>query len=538
MKSLISGSTLVKKQLLWLIVLSTITRALLALILDLGSNEAYYWTYGSFPDISHIDHPPMIGWFIQLFTVNMAFEGEFFLRLAAIVTGSLNTWIIFVIGRRLRNERTGLYAALLYTASLYCSLFVGTFINPDTPQSLFILLSIYFLNEGLIIKHESCEETKTLCRLALILAGIFTGLAMLSKYSSVFIWAGVFVYILSSNRRILKEPYLYISVLISFLFLLPVYLWNVDNNFISFAFQSSRLPNLSSSPDFLSFAKAIGLIFLYNNPLSIAIMLFAVIAYKKEKFLKTSQYRLLISLSLPILIFFIAVALFTESKANWSAPGFFPLMFIGAAYLDNRSIKDYSGMTLIPPPISNAISLTLFTALLIFIHHFSGIFSPEIIKEKQYELGKNDITLEYFGWRTLSKEFSKLFAEDVINGEISENCFILSSNWAQASHMDFYLAAPSGIVVKTIGKLEETRKYAWITGKLGTFRYGENAYFIESSRDFPQAEEYGKRYFTNHKKAHSVYIKKIGKPVLRFDIYIMKNLKRIPERELSSYTKY
>ncbi len=538
MKSLALGTSLVKRQLFWLIVISAFTRGLLAWILDLGANEAYYWTYGSFPELSHIDHPPMIGWLIQLFTVNMALEGEFFLRLASVTIGSLNTWIVFIIGRRIRNERTGLYAALLYTASFYCSVIAGTFISPDTPQTLFLLLSIYFLHEGLIVKYESCEETRTLCRIAIMLAGIFIGLAMLSKYSSFFIWVGAFVYIISSNRKILKDIYLYLSVLLSLLFLLPVFLWNVENDFISFAFQSSRLPVLNSTPDFLAFIKSTALIFIYNNPLNIIIMTYAVVIFKKKKFLTASQFKLLISLSLPILIFFISVSLFAESKTNWSAPGFIPLMFIAAAYLDSKLKDEESDKNTIPSPISNALSLLLLSMMILFFHYFTGFLNLDLKEKSSKEIGSEDITLEYFGWRTLSKEFEQIRSEDIKKGEMPEKSFILSSNWAQASHMNFYIAEPAEVAVKTIGKLEDTRKFAWITSELGTFRYGESAYFIESSRDIPKAEYYGKKYFTHHEKVRSVYIKKFGKPVLRFDVYRLKNLKNIPERDLCSFTKY
>ena len=539
MKSLLNNISLIKKHLFWLIALSTITRGLLAWILDLGSNEAYYWTYGSYPELSHIDHPPMIGWFIQLFTVNLALDGELFLRLASIVTGSINTWLVFVIGRRVRNERTGLYAAFIDTASAYCSLFTGTFITPDTPQSLFLLLSVYFLHEGLTVKYELCQETKILCRIAILLAGIFIGLSMLSKYSSVFIWAGAIAYMVSSNRKILKDITLYISFSISLLFLLPVILWNIDNNFISFAFQSSRMPVSNLTPDLLSFIKSLGWILLYNNPLSISIMAFALFSFRRDKYLKPEQYKLFLSLSLPFLIFFIGISLFTESRPNWSAPGFYPLMFIAAAYLDNKSkIVSNSEEGIIPLPVSNSITLMLLMMLIVFVHHFSGFLSFDYKKEAHKEIGEGDITLNYFGWRTLSKEFEKIKADDVSAGLMPEKCFILSDNWAHASLMDFYVASPSSSIVKTIGNLEDTRKYAWVTGKLGTFRYGESAYFIESSIEPKRADEIGKRYFSDTHKARSVYIKKLGKPVLRFDIYRLKNMTRIPERELCSYTKY
>lgn len=538
MKSILKENLSIKTMLFWVIVLSALVRIILAWTIDLGASEAYYWTYGKFPALSHMDHPPMIGWFIQLFTVNLAFDGEFFLRLASIVVGSINTWIVFIIGRRIKNDRTGLYASMLYTASLYCSLFIGTFISPDTPQSLFILLSIYFLHEGIVVKYETCDEVRTLCRLALVLAGIFLGLAMLSKYSSFLIWVGALVYIVSSNRKLLKEPYLYIALLISAIFMFPVIIWNIETNFISFEFQSSRLLLQDFEFNFTRFALSIADILIYNNLITVAIIIFAVFNFKKKLFLTASQYKLLISLSLPFLIFFLAISIFTDVKPNWSAPGFFPLMFIAAAYLENSGCKNKNNTRQIPFSLSTALSFLVLTLIIILIHQFSGILTTNVKRDKDERLGNQDFTLDYVGWKTLSSEFQKIRESDLNNESMPEKSFILSSDWANAAHSDFYLASPNKIVVKTIGKIEDTRKYAWITGDRGTFRYGESAYYIESSREIPKAEKLGEKYFTDYKKLRSVYIKKFGKPVLRFDIYRFRNLKTIPDRELCSYTKY
>lgn len=527
-----------KKYLFALISVSALIRAALAWSLDLGANEAYYWTYGAYPDLSHLDHPPMIGWFIQLFSVNLSFGGEFFLRLASIITGSVNTWIIFVLGRRIKNELTGIYAALLYTASVYASVFIGTFINPDTPQSLFFLLSIYFLHEGLITKYESCEETRTLCKLALVIAGIFTGLAMLSKYSSIFLWLGVAVYALSSDRTILKKPFFYISVLISGLFLLPVILWNIENNFVSFAFQGSRLLSSEGGFNLESFIRSLAGIIIFNNPVNIFVIIAAVVAYRKRKFISLPQYRLLISLSLPMIIFFLAVSLFTESKPNWSAPGFFPLILVASAYLASKYEQRDFRKLIMPAPVANAFSFLFILTALGVVHYYTGFLNIDTKRTPGEKIGREDFTLDYFGWRTLAHDFSELRQNDLDKGLMSEKTFILSTNWEDASHKDFYIASPAGTVVKTIGPLKGTRKYAWITGELGTFKIGESAYFILSSRDSTDVAALGKRYFRSVEKAGNIYIKKLGKPVLRFEVFRMKEMVRIPERELCSFTKY
>lgn len=61
---------------LWLLVISAVLRALLAGWIELGTDEAYYWTFAKYPDWSHFDHPGMVGWVIQLFTLNLWFDNQ------------------------------------------------------------------------------------------------------------------------------------------------------------------------------------------------------------------------------------------------------------------------------------------------------------------------------------------------------------------------------------------------------------------------------------------------------------------------------
>ncbi|MEZ5199138.1 MAG: glycosyltransferase family 39 protein [Bacteroidales bacterium] len=99
-----------KKPVFILIGLSTVIRILLAWSLELGNDEVYYWTYALYPDLSHFDHPPMVGWTIQFFSLNLLFDSELFLRMGSIVLGSFNTWFMYLIGRRLKDEQTGYFA--------------------------------------------------------------------------------------------------------------------------------------------------------------------------------------------------------------------------------------------------------------------------------------------------------------------------------------------------------------------------------------------------------------------------------------------
>ena len=128
-----------------LILVSAVVKVFIAQSIELGNDEVYYWTYALYPALSHFDHPPMLGWVIQLFTFNLTFDSELFLRFGSIVLGMGSTWLIYLITKTIKNNKTGLYAVLLYLSSIYCFVIAGIFILPDAPQTFFWLLSVYLL---------------------------------------------------------------------------------------------------------------------------------------------------------------------------------------------------------------------------------------------------------------------------------------------------------------------------------------------------------------------------------------------------------
>ena len=133
----------INRTLFWLLAISAVIRGLAAASIEFGNDEVYYWTYALYPDWSHFDHPPMVGWMIQLFSLNLLFDSEFFIRLSSILFMTADTYIIFRIGKEIKSSQAGLYAALLFTASIYAFVIIGIFILPDTPLNLFWLLSFW-----------------------------------------------------------------------------------------------------------------------------------------------------------------------------------------------------------------------------------------------------------------------------------------------------------------------------------------------------------------------------------------------------------
>lgn len=507
--------------LFFLILVSTLIRGFLAAYLELGNDEVYYWTYALYPDLSHFDHPPMVGFMIQAFSFNLIFDNELVLRMAALVFGAVNTWLIFLIGARIKNMLTGFYAAILYNTSIYCFIIAGTFILPDTPQLLFWLLGLYFLITSILEKH-----TNGLTKTNLIIAGLTIGLGMLSKYTTIFLWIGAVSYIVLYNRIWLKKKELYFSILVSFMIFIPVIVWNVHNNFISFTFQGERVNFFGSGINFDTFFQELGGQILYNNPVNFVLIIVAIIALLRGKRYVSGNFRrFLLWTGLPLILVFLAFALFRRTLPHWTGPGYLSLILLCAAY--------FAEMNHAKPklfPISLQIpAWFLVVSLILGIGQVKGGWLYQSSEQEPHRLGVKDVSLDVHGWKQLHRKFKPIYENDLATNAIDSNAVIISYRWFPAANLDYYVAKPLRIKLLAIGTLERIHKYAWINHYRGGFTEGMDAYFITSSRDFKDPTELYREYFNEIILSDTIPItrgKNVAKNVF---VYKLRGLKKIPE---------
>jgi len=514
-----------KKSLLILILISSLIRGFFAGFLELGNDEVYYWTYALYPDLSHFDHPPMVGWLIQIFSLNLGLDHEFFLRLSSVILGGLNTWLIYLIGRSMHSSRTGWYAALLYTGSIYSFLIAGVFILPDTPQLFYWLISTYFL-------MEAFEKSKPLPfrNMQLLFAGVSIGLAMLSKYTSVFLWFGAVAYVLFYDRQWLKSTYFYISILVSVAFFFPVLWWNFSNDFISFTYQSGRVGLLQSGINWNTFLTEIAGQVLYNNPWNVVLLVLALISlYRAGLPIKKPVRRILLLTSLPLIILFLVFSLFRQTLPHWTGPAYTSLILITATWLSNRVGSGREGSYL-PFSIIPSISVILLV-LILGTGQIKGGWLLYDTSEDPKTLGRNDISLDMYGWRQAGDYFEKFIEKADQNGKRKPDDVILSYRWFPAAHIDYYLANPNNMEVLCIGSLDQIHKYAWINGIRGGIRIGQDAWFITTSRDYADVYHLYGEYFSSIIPMDTIRITRAGKHIENMFIYKMNDLTRIPEPE-------
>ncbi len=508
--------------LLLIILLSMVIRGFFAWTLELGNDEVYYWTYALYPALSHFDHPPMVGFIIQAFTFNLFFDSEFFIRFGAVILGGANTWLIYIIGKTIKDKLTGLFAAMLYNASVYCFVIAGIFILPDTPQLFFWLISLYLL----ILALPDKEITKK-NRNLIFYASIPLGLAILSKYTSVFLWVGAGFYIAFFNRKWLKTSELYLSVLLSLIIFSPVILWNIENNFVSFSFQSARVGFFSSGlrPDYF-FTELLGQI-LYNNPVNFVIIVLALIALKRQKITIKKEYtRILLLVALPLIFLFLFFAIFNRTLPHWTGPAYLSLIIIAAVWLSEKAMKPEKAI-LFPLLIRISIGFLLMGLAVGLFQIKWGIFTTPK-SENPKELGKNDLTLDMFGWRQFSYKFHELTDRDFYSKRMAATAPILSHRWFPAAHLDYYVAHPRGINLLAIGNLQQIHKYAWINRERQELQIDSEAYFITTSRDFYDPELLFGKYFLIIEEPEIIKIFKREKHVENFFVYRLRLCNHLP----------
>ncbi len=204
-----------------LIAALTAMRVVYAGVIDLRTDEAYYWTWSKESALSFLDHPPVIAWFIRFGTAIFG-DTNLGVRFAGILAMLVTQLLLADIVRRVTHDvRAVLIALLMPEAALY----YGLLIPPDVAMMW-----------ALVRLHESDDARWWLA------AGLFAGLALLSKFTAVMLLPAVAAFMLVPKwrGRWLASPYPWAAALIAVVVFSPVLLWNSQHDWASFRFQLVR----------------------------------------------------------------------------------------------------------------------------------------------------------------------------------------------------------------------------------------------------------------------------------------------------------
>ena len=324
------------RRIVWGIVLLLLLRFVSAATINLSPQEAYYWNYSIHPDLSYLDHPPMVAWVIRAGTLLLG-KSEIGVRIGGLWLVVVSTLLINALGRLWFSRRAGLWAALLFQVIPAYSIY-GVIITPDAPLICFWLLTIYLVSIAVLKDRPS----------AWYCAGAALGFAMLSKYTALFLVPSALLFLIAdrAHRKWLlrKEPYL--AFFLSLVIFSPVILWNYQHQWASFTFQFSRRllgeeyqrAKYTEIVEGQSLGIQLGAIF--PTFFAVLVLSFAVALYFTIKD-QGSRWKFCLFFSFPILVFFAVYSIGSKVNANWPLPGYLALLI--AAHTCYRYLRFKSG---------------------------------------------------------------------------------------------------------------------------------------------------------------------------------------------------
>ncbi|MCK1649860.1 glycosyltransferase family 39 protein [Bradyrhizobium sp. 149] len=209
----------------------TLLRIVYASAIELRTDEAYYWTWSQETALSFLDHPPGIAWLIR-FGIAIFGDTTLGVRFGGIVAMLVTQLLLADIVRRLTHDvRAIVLAVLMPEAALYYGLLMAK-VAPDVAMIPFAVAMMW----SLVRVAQGGDGRWWLA------AGLFAGLAMLSKFTVIMFAPAVAAFLLVPDWRWrwLRSPYPYLAVLIAIVVFSPVLVWNVQHDWAAIRFQGVR----------------------------------------------------------------------------------------------------------------------------------------------------------------------------------------------------------------------------------------------------------------------------------------------------------
>ncbi len=186
------------------VALILLTKLVILVVFPITGDEAYFVKWGQNLMMGYYDHPPMVGWLIYL--MRFISHDVILYRLFSVMTAVVMAYVIYLLAVRSVSKEKAFYVALIFLASPIDMLML-LFTN-DIALAFFGTIGAYLFVSAL--------EREAWWKRALG-AGVFLGLAFLSKYFAVFLIFALYLYALITLRQKAIKPLLLVtSVLLVF----------------------------------------------------------------------------------------------------------------------------------------------------------------------------------------------------------------------------------------------------------------------------------------------------------------------------------
>jgi 4-amino-4-deoxy-L-arabinose transferase-like glycosyltransferase len=278
---------------------------------DLFFDEAQYWTWSREPAFGYYSKPPLVAALIGAIHP-VCGDGTFCVRVAAPLLHTITAALIFLIGRRLYDERVGLWSALTFATLPGVSLSSGI-ISTDVPLLMAWALALLGL-VGLMQQRSGWAPAVAL--------GLGIGLGLNAKYAMVFFPASLAIWLIvtPAARGLLRNPRLWVGLAVGVLFILPNLTWNAAHKFATFAHTADNAKwggQILNPGKALEFIVAQAAVF---GPIMLGGLVLAL--HRGWRNGLSSADRLLVCFTVPVLAVITAQAFLSRAHANWAATAY------------------------------------------------------------------------------------------------------------------------------------------------------------------------------------------------------------------------
>ena len=377
----------------------TLVRLCVASIAPLAPDEAYYWVWSRALAAGYLDHPPMVALWIRAGTT-LAGASVIGIRLLGPFAAAIGSLLVYDTAECLFPGRSaGLVAAALLNATLVLG--VGAVImTPDTPLLLFWTATLW---TGARLASGGTPAWW-------LVAGMFSGLALASKYTGAFLPIGLGLFALVTKPRALQRPEPWVGGLIAGVLFLPVVLWNAQHDWAGFLRQGGRVGDWRPERAAQFLGELIGgQIGLATPGVFVLLMAGIVVAIRKTVRTRDPAWTLLAAMSVPPILVFVQHAVGDRVEGNWPAI-VYPAAAVAAAGLAAPKWRRWTWPSCV-------LGFTI----------AAGLYAHVVTGWPALSGGRDPVARQLFGWNDLAARTD--FAR-------------------QTAHADFVAAEPYGVAAE------------------------------------------------------------------------------------------
>ena len=393
----------------------------LAAVLDLYSDEVFYWLASNHPALAYSDLPFMTAMLAG--AASSLVPGEaFFVRMPFLLLGSCVPLLVYWIAKPLTNQRMALESAGL-ALCLPLGGFLGLLAVPDVPLIVFGLLAI-----GSFERALRCDQWRYW-----LATGLVTALGLSTHYRFLLYPAAAILFLLCfpGAREQWRNPRLWAAMGIATIGLIPVLWFNLGNQLSSASFYLvERHPWQFQPAGLLHVFKQAGLV---TPPLYAALAFTAWLLWCRARNGERGP-ALMLAFALVNISVYLVLAPWSDADStsiHWPLSGYFPLLVFLPAALRScwQWLADRSNAV-----IANRLTLAIpcigFTGTLLAL---LGVGSQAFQLPLQAIVGTGVLSNKMAGWQEFAAH-----TEDLLESSYAQSDpVIITDNYYTAAQLEF-----------------------------------------------------------------------------------------------------